>query len=162
MINANFAAQDSGNYWTPQPSDFVYRSVQEYTHRPKRPQSTGRAYGLENETATSFETGSIPEEIRKYFVMPADFSVETFLTEHRSLRQTLIEGEPHLKECFGSDRIFRLLVTADEAGSRTLYAVVIWPGEIRDAREALAKFDDWWLAAARPGMGYLTFTYELV
>jgi hypothetical protein len=162
MTNANLAAQDSGNCWTPPPYEFVYRSVQEYTDRPRRPRSAGRVCGLENESATSFESSSLLEDIRKNFVMPSDFSVETFLTEHRSLPQTLIEGATHLKECFGPDTIFRLLVTADEAGSRTLYAVVIWPGDVRDARAALAKFDDWWLAGSQPGMGYLTFTYELV
>ena len=94
--------------------------------------------------------------------MLAAIDSKPVITEHRSIPQTLLEAAGHLKECFGAGTIFKLRQTVDEAGSRTLHAAVIWPGRVGDARAALSKFDDWWLARPRPGAGYLTFTHELV
>jgi len=103
------------------------------------------------------------EEVRKHFVLPNDSSVATFLREHRSLPQILVEAVAPLKACFGMQTVFGLRAPIDEAGSRTLYAVAMWPGKARDARNALARFDDdWWIAQSRQASGYLTFTYELV
>jgi hypothetical protein len=103
------------------------------------------------------------KEVRKYFVLPNDSSVATFLGEHRSLPQLLLEAVTPLKACFGMQTVFGLRAPIDESGSRTLYAVAMWPGKVRDARNALAKFDDgWWIAQSRQASGYLTFTYELV
>jgi hypothetical protein len=51
----------------------------------------------------------------------------------------------------------------DESGSQTLYVVAMWPGNVRDVRQALARFDDaWWIAHSRQASGHLAFTYELV
>ena len=102
------------------------------------------------------------KEVRKHFVLPNDSSVATFMAEHRSLPQILLEAVTPLRTCFGTGTIFNLRAPIDESGSRTLYAVAMWPGKVRDARNALAKFDDWWIAQSRQASGYLTFTYELV
>lgn len=86
-----------------------------------------------------------------------------FLTERRAIPQMLLEAAPQLKAYFGGTAVFNLRAPIDEAGSRTLYAVAMWPGEVLDVRDALAKFDkDWWMARAGRAAGYLTFTYELV
>jgi len=93
----------------------------------------------------------------------ADASVQDFLTEHRAIPQLLLEAVPKLKFYFGGTAVLSLRATIDEAGSRTLYAVVMWPGKFQDVREALADFDNgWWMARAGEAAGYLTFTYELV
>jgi hypothetical protein len=162
-MNAYQEVQTSGNNWVPPARDMQYRSIQE-----SRTRSTPQPYaaifdGSERQMSTlAVEHEASLQEIRKHFVMPADSSVTTFLTEHRSITQTLLEAAGHLKECFGADTVFRLGTTVDEAGLQTLHAAVIWPGGVANARTALARFDDWWLAQVRPGAGYLTFTYELV
>jgi len=162
-MNAYGEVQTSGNNWDPTAHNMQYWSIQEAPTRPPSRTHAAIFDGLERQmSAFVVEQEALVPEIRKHFVMPVDSSVTTFLTEHRSIPQTLLEAAGHLKECFGDDTIFRLGTTVDEAGSRTLHAAVIWPGSIRDVRTALAKFDDWWLAQSRPGAGYLTFTYELV
>jgi hypothetical protein len=162
-MNAYWELQTSGNNWDPTVYDMQYRSTQE-TPAPPTPEPYAAIFdGLEKEmSAFAVEQEAVLRQIRKHFVMPADSSVTTFLTEHRSIPQTLLEAAGHLKECFGIDIIFKLRTTVDEAGSRTLHVAVIWPGAVGAVRTALSTFDDWWLAQARPGAGYLTFTYELV
>jgi hypothetical protein len=103
------------------------------------------------------------EEVRRHFVLPSDASVVTFLNEHRTIAQMLVESAPHLRDAFGAETTFTLRAPIDEAGSRTLYAVAMWPGEVRDVRSALARFDEtWWIAHSRQAEGFLAFTYELV
>jgi len=111
----------------------------------------------------SAQQESVLNDIRKHYIFTADASVTGFLAEHRAIPQILLEAVPHLKMYFGGQAVFSLRAPIDEAGSRTLYATAIWPGELRSAREALAKFDsNWWMARARQAAGYLTFKYELV
>jgi hypothetical protein len=111
----------------------------------------------------STQQEAILSEIRKRYVLPADPSVLSILSERRSIPQSLLDAAPHLKACFGPEAVFNLRVPIDEAGPRTLYVVVMWTGQIRDVSDALAKFDnDWWMARAGRAAGYLTFTYELV
>jgi hypothetical protein len=102
-------------------------------------------------------------DVRKHYVLPADPSVIDFLADHRAIPQLLLAAAPQIKGYFGRNAVFNLRAPLDEAGSRTLYAVVMWPGKLRDVRDALARFDDeWWMARARQAGGYLIFTYELV
>ena len=102
-------------------------------------------------------------ELRKHYVLPSDSSVSTFLSQHRGLSAILLDAIPQLKKYFGSSAIFRLSAPVDEAGMRSLYAVVIWPGKVREVRNALDRFDeDWWLTHSHLASGYLVFTYELV
>jgi len=162
-MNAYQEVQTSGNSWVPPACNVQYTSTQESPTLPAPQPYAAIFNSLERQmSAFAIEHEAFLQEIRKHFVMPAGYSVTTFLTEHRSLPQTLLEAAGHLKECFGADAVFRLRTTVDELGSRTLEAAVVWPGGVGDVRTALAKFDDWWLAQLRPGAGYLTFTYELV
>ena len=162
-MNAYQEVQTSGNNWPQAAPDMQYRSVQESSVRSTTPPYAAIFDGLERQmSAFAVEHGAFLQQIRRHFVMPGDSSVATFLTEHRSFPQVLLEAAGHLKECFGADTVLRLETTTDESGMRTLNAVVIWPGRIVDARASLARFDDWWLDQVRPGAGYLTFTYELV
>ncbi len=160
-MNAYHEVQTSSHNWGVPAQNTQYRSVQELlTHPPIRPY-TSLFDGLESDMgAFAVEHEAFLQEVRRHFVV-SDPSVTRFLTEHRSIPQTLVEAAIHLKECFGSEVVFNLRMTVDETGAHTLDATVIWPGRVEDARNALAKFDDWWLAQPRPGAGYLTFTYEL-
>jgi hypothetical protein len=102
-------------------------------------------------------------EVRRYFVLPADSSVATFLSGHRTIPQVLLEAVVHLRACFAAGAVFNLRAPIDESGSQTLYVVAMWAGKVRDVRQALAKFDDaWWVAHSRRASGNLAFTYELV
>ena len=134
-------------------------------------QSTGAtthpaSYGLSRELGKqpihAAELG-ILNEVRRYFVLPSDSSVLSFLSEHRGITSILMDAVPRLKEYFGATTIFKLKAPIDESGVRTLYAVVIGPGDVKDVRNFLERFeDDWWLDRSRMASGHLTFTYELV
>jgi len=164
-MNAYPEAQTSGNQWRQPMPTFML-------DQPLRPTQVleGRKHGnaifedLEKQlVAYTAEHEAVLKELRAHFVMPTDSSVTTFLLEHRAIPQILLESAPHLKLCFGSETIFALRAPIDESGSRTLYAVAVWPGKAQDARNALDKFDDvWWLMHSRRASVYLTFTYELV
>jgi hypothetical protein len=106
---------------------------------------------------------AVVRDVQRKFVLPADTSVEDFLKEHRTLPQILLESVSPLKIAFGAQIIVSLRVPVDEWGARTLYAVAMWRDHARDAREALAKFDDsWWIANSQQASGRLVYTYELV
>ncbi len=103
------------------------------------------------------------DELRKHYVLPSDSSVSAFLSQHREISSILLDAIPQLKKYFGTSAIFSLRAPIDEAGTRSLYAVVIWPGKVGDVRNALDRFDeDWWLTHSHLASEYLVFTYELV
>jgi hypothetical protein len=162
-------AQTSGNNnWTGVTAGIVYRADPGPTIETWALASDRQPHffhALEHQMA-AFEAEHLSalRDVRINYVLPLeDCSVSSFLTEHRTMSQLLIEAIPHLKECFGEDAIFGLRILVDEAGSRTLYAVVMWPGAVIDVRNALCRFDEtWWLAHSRQAAGHLVFTYELV
>jgi len=162
-VNAYQQVQSSGIHWPAPARPPLYEAFQE---RPGRPQTRERPAlfeSLEEQMAEfSAQHEAVLGEVRKCYALPADSSVRDFLTEHRTLPYILLEAAPQLKTYFGEATIFSLRAPIDDAGSRTLYAVAMWPGRSRDVREALARFDDsWWIAHSRQASGYLTFTYEL-
>ncbi len=109
------------------------------------------------------ETEAALNDVRRCFVLPQDSSVVTFLQDHKTIPQILLEAINHLRACFGIDTLFALKVLTEEGGPRMLYGVAMWPGAVEDARRSLANFDDtWWLSHSRQASGHLTFTYELV
>jgi hypothetical protein len=133
----------------------AYRELQHSGNQWPQPEKQMSAFAAEQE--------ALLNEVRRHFVLPADPSVTTFLSEHPSIPQILLEAANQLSACFGTEAIFNLRAPIDESGSRTLYAVAMWPGKACAVREALAKFDDaWWIAHPQQASGYLTFTYELV
>lgn len=102
-------------------------------------------------------------ELARYYVMPDDCSVQSFLRSHRTIPQLLAEAASHLKQCFGSDTIFALRAPSDESGSQTLRGIVMWPGDVNEVRTLLGRFDDdWWIAHSGEASGYLSFNFELV
>jgi hypothetical protein len=156
--------QSSGIEWPPPDSMMLSQIVQVPPTLPKSTQPAAIFDDLEKQMlAFAADHDATLEEVRKYFVLPNDSSVATVLSAHRGLVRILLEAVAPLRACFGAEYIFNLRAPIDDSGSRTLYAVAMWPGTVRDARSALAKFDDdWWIAQSRQAAGYLTFTYELV
>ena len=163
-MNVYQTVQTSGNFWPPLTAPLLYQASQGTPCRPSAQHGISLFQGLEEQMAEhAAQHEDLLKEVRKHFVLPADSSVIDFLTEHRAIPQILLEAVPWLKRGFGPNAVFHLRAPVDDSGSRTLYAVTMWPGTVRDVRDALEKFDDtWWIAWSRRASGYLTFTYELV
>lgn len=163
-MNAYQELQSSGIHWPDRPPASLYQPLQAASRRPEFRQPAAILGGLEKQIAEfAPQHEAVLNHLRKHYVLPTGASVRDFLTEHRAVPQILLEAAPQLRACFGGNTVFSLRAPIDGAGSRTLYAVAMWPGKLRDVRDALAKFDnDWWMARAGQAAGYLTFTYELV
>jgi hypothetical protein len=102
------------------------------------------------------------DEVAELYRMPDDASVTQFLKENHAASPLLILAAPKLRKHFG-DAAVALRALMDEDGSQTLYAVVLWPGDVDGVRQALDRFDDaWWIASSGAAACGLTFTYELI
>lgn len=156
--------QSSGIHWPDRTPGLLYQPLQAEPRWPGPKQPASSFEGLERQMAEfSAQHDSLLSKVRRHYILPADSSVMTFLTEHRTLPPILLEAASHLTACFGAHAVFALRAPIDDSGWQTLYAVAMWPGNVREVREALAKFDDtWWIQYSREASGYLTFTYELV
>lgn len=164
-MNAYQEFQTSGNQWPPPVQAMLHREFQPSSPFPKpKPRPRVSIEDLEKQMpAFATEHGPALKQVWRDFVLPPDSSVVTFLSEHRTILPILLESGSQLRACFGKETVFTLRAPIDESGSQTLYAVAMWRGNVRDVREALAKFDDtWWIEHSRQASGYLVFTYELV
>ena len=163
-MNAYQQHQSSGIHWPARTPGLLYQPLQAAPRWPEPRQHASIFEGLERQMAEfSTHYDALLSEVRRGYVFPANSSVTTFLAEHRTLPPLLLEAAPRLKACFGAQAVFALRAPIDDSGSQTLYVVAIWPGNVREVREALEKFDDaWWIQHSREASGYLTFTYELV
>lgn len=102
------------------------------------------------------------KRLLKEFVMENTSSTESFLKNHRSLVEVLLDSVSHLRRSFGGDTTLRLDVGFEEAIPTTIRAAALWKGSLASAREALAQFDEsWWLENVKRGRGRIVFDYEL-
>lgn len=164
MLSESLDNQVSGNIWSQSPLPMVYQELQQVAIGPAPAEQRDIFRDFEKQMA-AFETQheAALAELRKQYVLPGDSSVLDYLREHRAIPQLLILATPQLKSHFGTAAVFTLRAPIDESGVRTLYAVAMWPGNVRDAKNALDRFDDaWWIANSRQASGNLYFTYELV
>lgn len=153
-MNACYNIQGSGNIWSSSgPGD-----------NASTPHGHAIFDSLENQMAQfQAQNDTLMEEIRKNFILPRDQSAEAFLRDHKALPEILVGSLPALRASFGDAAVLTLDAHLDEAGSRTAYARVVWPGSLDSAKEALARFDEaWWMQRVQSAFGRLTFTYELV
>jgi hypothetical protein len=164
MLSESLDSQVSGNNWNHAPTAMVYQEFQQVTDGAKRREQRDILRDLEQQMAAfEAEHEDALNELRRRYVLPIDSSVTGFLRVHRAIPQLLILAMPRLKLYFGTGTVFTLRAPIDESGARTLYAVAMWPGRVRDAKIALNKFDDeWWTANSVQASGNLYFTYELV
>lgn len=101
--------------------------------------------------------------LKREYVLPRDSSVEEYLAGHRSVVPVLMEGARRLRDLLGPTLVLSLSVLIDDFSSRTLYASIMWRGNVNDVRHALKHFDEsWWIAHSGDTGGDLCFTYELV
>lgn len=164
--------QMSGNDWTMPASGMLYQLVQEdaQAHAPKaRPeideQHAHRIQKQIEQQMAQFEADheAAVTELQKTYVFLNDQAIRGFLKSHRTAPQLLTEATPQLRQNFGAGTVFSLRAMTDEDGAQTLYAVVVWPGDVRDVQLALEHFDEqWWIANSHQASGDLSFTYELV
>lgn len=163
-MNAYQELQSSGIQWPDRAAQFLPLPHQAPPPLPPSPQQRDIFDDLERqmeEYASQYQAAL--DEVRKYYVLRTDSSIRDFLNAHRTIPQILLEAAPQLRAFFGTNTVFTLRASIDEARSGILYAVVMWPGPTQDARSALTTFDNqWWIARAGQAAGYLTFTYELV
>lgn len=102
------------------------------------------------------------DELKRRYTHSSDSRIEQCLLTYPNVANVLLEAAPILHLYFGA-ALVRLRVLYDESGVATLYAVVLWAGEVGAVAEALEKFDEeWCLPRLRRTAGRLTFTYELV
>lgn len=163
-MNGLLDCQTSGNDWGAPPAEMLYQSFQQFASKPEPKKQRSIFKDLEQQMA-QFEADheAIVAELQKRYVLLNDPSVKGFFLTHRTAAELLIQAVPRLQEYFGAGTVFSLRTTVDEYGAQTLYAVVMWPGDVRDVRAALENFDEhWWIANSRRAAGDLTFTYELV
>ena len=163
-MNGVLDSQISGNDWSCPWPDMLYQVFQgpAPSAAPKKQRSILRDF--ERQMA-QFEADhqAVLAEVQKNYVLPADSQVQDFFKSHRTIPQLLTQAAPRLKECFGVGTVFSLRTTVEEDGSQTLCAAVKWPGDVREVRTALEKFDEhWWIAHSRQAAADLIFTYELV
>lgn len=165
-------SQVSGNDWTTPPPEMLSETAQEVIPRlASKPEFRGREQfaqriqeQLEQQMAR-FEADheATVAELQRAYVFEDDHLVRGFFRSHRTAPQILLEAAPRLQENFDTGTVFNLRAVTDEYGAQTLYAVVLWSGEVRDVRVALERFDEhWWIANSRRASGDLTFTYELM
>lgn len=171
-MNGLSYSQVSGNDWTTPPSEMLYQLVQHVVpiHAPKPQPRFDEQYvqriqdQIEQQMA-QFEADheAVVTELQRSYVFLNDQAIRSFFKSHRTAPQLLIEAAPHLRRTFGAGTIFNLRAMIDEYGAQTLYVVAVWPGDVRDVRIALERFDEqWWIANSRQASGDITFTYELV
>ena len=163
-MNAYQGIQSSGIHWPDRTVAGLYQPFQAAPRWPEPRERTALFAGLENQMAEfAAEHAASLAEVRRNFVLPPDLSVSTFLAGHRTIPQILLASVVHLRACFGAGAVFKIRTPIDESGSQTLYVVAMWPGDVHEVRQALARFDDaWWIAHSPQASGYVAFTYELV
>ena len=172
-MNGLSYSQVSGNNWTIPPSEmlsqFVQRDVVPASSSRSQPQVdeqyAQRIQAQIEAQMAQFEADheEAVAELRRSYVFLNDQAIRRFFRSHRTAPQLLLEAVPHLRQNFGADTVFNLRAITDEFGGQTLYAVAVWPGEVRDVRTAFDHFDErWWIANSHQASGDLTFTYELV
>jgi hypothetical protein len=156
--------QTSGNDWGPPDRTMLHERQQE-TSAQSLPHNQRLIFkDLERQMAR-FEADHVAmiADVRKHYVIPSHSSVSEFLNSHRTLSALLLQAIPNLREHFGADAVFSLRSPVDDSGTQTLYAVVMWPGGVKEVKAALDRFDDaWWIPNSLQASGYLTFTYELI
>ena len=96
------------------------------------------------------------------YVIEDRATVSHFIEEHR-LQGLLLAAKEPLNDAFTDRPIKILSLLRDDEGFETLFCLVMIPGEMEPARQALRRFDEqWWLAHSGQVAGKLNFDFELI
>ena len=129
---------------------------------PRRPLEGGLAATHTHNFDREMQSDRTIGDLQKVYVIDDASRVSAFVRWNR-LRGLLLEAKEPLDLFFRETAVKRLSLLSDEEGSLTLFCVVIWPGDMQEARRALRAFDErWWLARCQQAAGKLNFDFELV
>ncbi len=83
--------------------------------------------------------------------------------EDNQLGGLLKQARDPINKAFGRKAVKTLTVVEDDEGFRTLFCLVMIPGDMQEARNALKAFDEeWWLQHSPKVGGKLNFDFELI
>ncbi len=83
--------------------------------------------------------------------------------EDNQLGGLLKQAHDPINKAFGRKAVKTLTVVEDDEGFRTLFCLVMIPGDMQEARNALKAFDEeWWLQHSPKVGGKLNFDFELI
>jgi len=83
--------------------------------------------------------------------------------EENQLGGLLKQARDPINKAFGEEAVKTLTVVEDDEGFRTLFCLVMIPGDMQEARNALKAFDEeWWLQHSPKVAGKLNFDFELI
>ena len=109
------------------------------------------------------ENVNVLSKLLSVYVFENSITVRSFLEDHPSTPDLLLEAVPFLRESFGDGVILQLQIPPDEELPLTIYAVALWEGTLEGARLALNKFDEtWWTANGHRALGRIVVDYQLV
>jgi len=102
------------------------------------------------------------KELEQVYVFEDRSAVAAFIERNR-FRELLLEAREPLNAAFGEGAVKKLTLATDDEGFRTLFCLVLIPGDMHEARLALKCFDErWWLAHSDRTVGRLNFDFELI
>lgn len=101
------------------------------------------------------------DQVKKEFVFRNAEAVSSFLADHRTLPQGLLEALPELRAHFGDDTVFNLEVWCEEQGVRELYVFAIWRGAAEEAMAATTAFNEAWAERSCALGARVNVSYEL-
>lgn len=109
------------------------------------------------------ENEHVLSRLLSFYVFEDGARVRSFLEDHPSTPDLLLEAVPFLKGSFGDRAILQLQIPPDEELPLTIYAVALCEGTLEDARLALNKFDEsWWAVNGHRALGKIVVDYQLV
>lgn len=106
--------------------------------------------------------GDIFGSLDEAYVLENRDTVLQFIDRYHLIGILLQAIEP-LREAFTQRSVKTLSLLTDEDGFETLFCLIMTPGDVEEAVQALKRFDqDWWLARSHHVSGRLNFDFELV
>lgn len=145
-------------YWAPQRT----WPGEQPTDRRKRPHGAGAFEDVRQRLNREVAPRSALKGLEDLYVIEGRSAVTAFIEENR-LRGLLLEAGRPLAAAFGEAAVKTLRLVRDDEGFRTLFCLVLVPGDMREARRALRFFDQqWWVDRSRQAAGRLNFDFELV
>jgi hypothetical protein len=101
-------------------------------------------------------------DVEQAYVIEDRSAVVAFIKRNQLLGLLLEAREP-LASAFGEATVKKLTLVEDDEGFTTLFCLILIPGSLHEAKEALDLFDEsWWLAHSHEGSGRLNFDFELI
>ena len=130
--------------------------------RKTHEQGTESPYGILEAPRHGPSAGSILGTLERSFVVEGRSAIPVFIERNHLLEPILASRGP-LTSAFGEAAVKKLTLFEDDEGFVSLFCLILFPGELEKARQALNSFDEnWWLARSHETGGKLNFDFELI